>query len=188
MNNRTYKRTTINPFLILIGGVLLLFSSGILSGCKPENLGYSNIPEIELAGIEVIQNSLGKDSVIKVSINYQDGDGDIGLTLTDTAAPFNFGSAYYHNLPVTFLVQNSINEYEELKNPATSEPYGNQHERVPNLTPSSKYKTISGTMDVYLTANPARVKPDHVILELKLIDRSLNISNTLTTPIIELNH
>lgn len=157
-------------------------------GCKTEPISFSNVPEIELESVELIKNIKNKDSVIKISFYYQDGDGDIGLTSADTNAPFNFRSPYFHNLPVTYLVENSNGEYEELINPATNEPYGNQHERIPYLTPTGKFKGISGTMDVYLDANPALVKPKKIKLELKLMDRELNVSNTITSEVIELTH
>jgi len=165
---------------------LMLFCA--LHSCKPDTVGFSNMPEIRLESVELIKASDGKDSIIEIAIYYQDGDGDIGLSDTDTASPFDFGSPFYHNLPVTYLVPNGIGEYEELINPNNNKPYGNQHERVPVLTPTSKYKAISGIMRINLTANPALAKPQKIKLELKMIDRSLNISNTVTTLPIELEH
>jgi len=159
-----------------------------IAACKSEQVEFSNVPLIELESVEQLKNVDGKDSIIKVSLYYQDGDGDIGLTETDTSAPFNLGSPFFHNLPVTYLVPNGMGEYKEFVNPSTNRPYGNQHERVPYLTPSGKYKSISGTIDVFLSANPALANPDSLKFEIKLMDRDLNVSNTVTTEVIELTH
>jgi hypothetical protein len=85
-------------------------------------------------------------------------------------------------------VPDSIGEYSELINPNSNQPYGNQHERVPVLTPTSKYKAISGDLIVNLTANPIGLRPEKVILEMKLLDRELNVSNTVATSVIDLTH
>lgn len=159
-----------------------------LISCKPDLEEISNVPYISLEDVEQLKNIEGKDSVILVTIYYEDGDGDIGLTETDTASPFNFGSPFYHNLPVTYLIENSNGEYEELQNPNTNEPYGNQHERIPDLTPTGKYKTIKGTITISLTANPALAKPNKIKLEMKLLDRALNVSNAVSTSDILLKH
>jgi hypothetical protein len=56
------------------------------------------------------------------------------------------------------------------------------------LTPTSKYKAISGDLIVNLTANPIGLRPEKVILETKLLDRELNVSNTVATSVIDLTH
>lgn len=160
----------------------------ILFGCKPESLGYSNTPQIDLLQLTLLKNRSQKDSIIQLEIAYQDGDGDIGLSDTDTLAPFNIGSPFAHNLPITFMVENDSGEFVELRNERTGRPYGNNHERIPLITPTGKYKSIDGTMLVNLTANPAAQNPTRVFLEIQLIDRALNISNKIQTEVINLTH
>ncbi len=157
-------------------------------GCKPDSLGYSNIPEIGLVKLQLLKNQNNKDSIIQLTISYQDGDGDIGLTDSDTAAPYNIGSPYAHNLPITYMVLGANGEFEELVNKSTGRPYGNNHARIPVITPTGKYKVIDGTMVVNLPANPAAQNPDKVFLELRLIDRALNVSNQIRTEVIDLTH
>lgn len=159
-----------------------------LISCKPDLEEISNVPYIALESIEQLKNVDDKDSAILVTLYYEDGDGDIGLSETDTSAPFNFGSPFYHNLPVTYLVENSNGVYEELQNPNNNEPYGNQHERIPNLTPAGKFKTIKGTITISLTANPVLAKPNKIKLEMKLMDRALNVSNAVSSSDIILEH
>lgn len=145
------------------------------------------MPAISLESVTVLQDTLGNDSLILLVIGFQDGDGDIGLTDSDTVSPFNYGSPYFHNLPVTYLVPNASGDYAELRNQA-GEPYGNQHERIPVLTPEGKYKAISGSISIKLSANPLLSKPDSLMLKVKLIDRALNISNSIQTKVIHLKH
>jgi len=161
---------------------------GFILACEPDPIGFGPLPEIQLRQVDLLKNRDGKDSVIQVTLYFQDGDGDIGLSETDTASPFNFGSIYFHNLPVTYLVPDSIGEYGELINPNNNQPYGNQHERVPVLTSTGKYKAISGDLIVNFTANPLGLRPEKVILEMKLLDRELNVSNTVITSAINLTH
>ena len=155
--------------------------------CKPDDVSFGNVPEISLNEVSLLQDTLGNDSLIVLVIGFQDGDGDIGLTSSDTAAPFNFGSAYFHNLPVTYLVVDASGAFIELKDQLGA-PYGNQHERIPVLTPAGKYKAIKGNISIKLSANPLLSKPDSLKLKIALIDRALNVSNTIQTETIRLKH
>ena len=156
--------------------------------CKPEIVGYSNVPEIGLIDVNIIKNVLATDSVIQLVISYKDGDGDVGLADSDTAAPYNLGSLYAHNLPVTFMVEDASGEFVELVNARDGRKYGNNHSRVPVITPTGKYKAISGEMTINLTANPAAQNPLRIYLVIQLIDRALNMSNKVRTEVINLKH
>ncbi|MDG2454594.1 MAG: hypothetical protein P8N47_02180 [Bacteroidia bacterium] len=179
-----------------MSGKLIIQTAKILSvfiilaacGCEPEIMEYSDVPEIELMDVNVIQNVLLKDSIIQLTISFRDGDGDIGLTDADTTAPFNAGSPYAHNLPITFLVEGTNGEFKELINATTGRLYGNNHSRVPVITPTGKHKSITGEMVVKVTANPAAQNPTRVYLEIQLIDRALNTSNKIRTEVINLTH
>ena len=128
-----------------------------------------------------------KDSVVHITISYADGDGDIGLGESDTMPPFNFGNTYWQNLPVTILHKVGAN-FEELLNPIDNKPFQLPSERIERISPEGNNKTITGTIVVHLPANPLNTQPDEVKYELKLIDRNLNVSNTVTTTTINLTH
>ena len=176
-------------------GKLTIYTAKVVSllilfhvySCKSDEVSFSNVPEISLNEVSLLQDTLGNDSLIVLVIGFQDGDGDIGLTSSDTAAPFNFGSAYFHNLPVTYLVVDASGAFIELKDQLGA-PYGNQHERIPVLTPAGKYKAIKGNISIKLSANPLLSKPDSLKLKIALIDRALNVSNTIQTETIRLKH
>lgn len=135
----------------------------------------------------MLKNTSNKDSIIELLIYFEDGDGDIGLSEADTTPPFNFGSPFFHNLPIKYLVDDG-GDFKELINPTNGNPYGNNHQRVPVLTPAGKNKTISGTINVKLAANPLNTKPQRVKFEIRLMDRQLNMSNTITTEPLSLVH
>lgn len=135
----------------------------------------------------MLKNTTNKDSIIELLIYFEDGDGDIGLSEADTTPPFNFGSPFFHNLPIKYLVDDG-GDFKELINPTNGNPYGNNHQRVPVLTPAGKNKTISGTINVKLAANPLNTKPQRVKFEIRLMDRQLNMSNTITTEPLSLVH
>lgn len=160
----------------------------MVSSCAPEDNQFTIEPKIELESVTQHKDILGKDSVIQLNISYSDADGDIGLSDTDTLPPFNFSSEFYHNLPIKFLVMNSQGEFNELRDPSSNEPYGYQHERIPNLTPPGKYKSISGVLSISLTSNPLFLEPQSVKFEIALFDRALNVSNTVYTEVLNLTH
>lgn len=157
-------------------------------GCSPESDSFTIEPKIYLESVTQFKNVQNKDSVIQLKIGYSDADGDIGLDESDTLPPFHFSGPYYHNLPITFLVKNSNGDFEELYDPNRNTPYGFQHERIPNLTPEGKYKSISGIVTVNIAANPFFTNPKHVKFEIQLLDRSLHKSNTIFTDILQLEH
>jgi hypothetical protein len=159
-----------------------------VSSCAPSENQFTIEPKIELESVIQHKDVLGKDSVIQLNISYSDADGDIGLSDTDTLPPFNFSSEFYHNLPIKFLVMNLAGQFDELKDPSSNEPYGYQHERIPNLTPPGKYKSISGVLSINLTANPLFSEPKRVKFEIVLLDRALNVSNTIYTEVLNLTH
>lgn len=156
--------------------------------CKPDVVGYSDVPEIRMNEIVQVKDAEGKDSIIRIRIYFQDGDGNIGLEPQDTSAPFDFGSPYFHNLPVTYLVPDSFGEYVPLVNPNNMRIYESQHDRIPNLTPTGKYKGIDGELEILLAANPALLNLPKFKLRFHLQDRALNVSNTITTEELYLTH
>lgn len=157
-------------------------------GCTPDSLGYSLTPVIQLQSVDIIQNLAQKDSIIKLTILFEDGDGDIGLSDSDTIAPYDSGSPFAHNLPIIFMEDDGTGNFQELINEQTGKPYGNNHARIPNITPTGKFKAVSGEIIVKITANPAAQNPTKVLLKAKLIDRALNTSNTISTPVLVLTH
>lgn len=167
-----------------IGVVFVLSQLILLSSClKVET--YPDEPEITYKSFEVFE-----DSAI-VTISFTDGDGDIGLNPADTIGVFAPDSYFYFN---AYL------EYYELMNgewvKGTADPNGNNFptadsivfkNRLPNITPIGQNKALKG--DIKLTLEPNYYNPisnfnDSIKYRITLIDRALNISNTIETDII----
>jgi hypothetical protein len=56
------------------------------------------------------------------------------------------------------------------------------------LTPPGKHKSISGFLTINLAANPLFLDPKTVKFEISLMDRALNMSNTVYTEVLNLTH
>ncbi|MFY0644416.1 MAG: hypothetical protein JXR19_08100 [Bacteroidia bacterium] len=155
--------------------------------CGKEEAGFGPVPTITFEKIEVEQGESGTDSVVHITFGFTDGDGDIGLGDTDTIPPFDRQSAYWQNVPVK--IYHKVNgSFEELLNPLTNEPFDLPSERVPRITPEGKNKAISGNITIHISANPLNTQPAEVKYEIKLLDRALNVSNTVVTPSVLLKH
>ena len=110
-----------------------------------------------------------------VTISFTDGDGDIGLSTSDTQAPFDTGSTYYYNL---FLEYFEMHEGEWTA-PPLALPY---YYRVPRITPTGQNKALEGEISVALKPWPIAVAPhDTVRFSVMLVDRELHESNVVYT-------
>lgn len=167
-----------------IGVVFILSQLILLSSCLKVEV-YPDEPVITYKSFEVFG-----DSAI-ITISFTDGDGDIGLSTGDTIGNYAPDSYFYFN---AYL------EYYEYMNgewvKGTADPGGNNFptadsivfkNRLPNITPIGQNKALKG--DIKLTLEPNYFNPisnfnDSVKYKIILIDRALNISNTVETGII----
>jgi len=122
-----------------------------------------------------------------LQFSFEDGDGDIGLNSGDTFSPFNSTSPYYYNLIITYFeMQNG--ELTEVPilwfNPQT-EQYDtlSLSSRIPNLTPEGVNKAISGEIFDTLFIYNFNSNYDTIKFDAYIIDRALNKSNTISTPV-----
>lgn len=155
----------------------------LLVSCKQESANFSDIPQIALT--EVQQQKLnGKDSIVNITLHYQDGDGDIGLNTNDTLAPYNYTSKYFYNLIVSvYRIDNGIIS-KVITPPQPPYPPDTIHynDRITNLTPTGKSKSISGEIRMFIKSLPyPGVTPDSMFYTFQLIDRALNESNIVRT-------
>lgn len=150
-----------------------------ISSCrKPEE--YSIVPYIEYVNFTKIQTANGVDSKGILNISFKDGDGDIGLSKTDTMPPYNVGSPYYYNLCLTYY-EKQHGEYVPVELPFETSI------RIPIITPISKNKTIKGTIEAELFFNNVLSTFDTIAYDIFLYDRALHKSNVIRTPDIIVN-
>lgn len=184
----------------LIGILAIVLASGCLR--PPE---YPVIPEISFNSAKVSQAN-----IVTVRINFRDGDGDIGLNSDETSGIYRLGDSvgttkprnyqfnpYYNNYWVDILIKKK-GIYRLLKF-TTNDPAYNFFGfsgRVPLVSETSfKSKTaIEGYIDLDMdfsqatsdATNPSlTLANDTIKFEIRLIDRQLNISDTIeTSPLV----
>jgi hypothetical protein len=174
-----------------LGSLGLLAAS--LSSClkEPE---YPVTPAISFNDIRLTRAPSVRGSqpldTIRLTINYQDGDGDLGLTSDErNNPPFDFRNGtnkFNNNFFVEPFVRNTTTgRYESLVSRGLSKPgeYNGAFAR-PTTSTDNKAAPIKGT----LTYRPVefglgdKFQPrDSVRFEISIADRALHVSNTITT-------
>lgn len=116
-----------------------------------------------------------------------DGDGDIGLSEDDSLPPFDLSSPFFFNLFVEFFeIENG--EKKPYLLPITLDTL-RFDQRIPNLTPTGKRKSIEGEIVLKLPTIPfPDFEPDSVVFRIQLYDRALNSSNIIETDPIKIQH
>ncbi|MCC6819081.1 MAG: hypothetical protein IT245_09335 [Bacteroidia bacterium] len=155
----------------------------LLVACKGEDFNFPVTPELKLNGVQQYQLN-GKDSAIVIDISYTDGDGDIGLEVSDTFPPFTFKTEYFYNLHVyPFEVVNGVSK--PLIIPSSTDTI-NFNDRIHTLTPTGKNKAIFGSLKVTLKAQPYfSLTPDSMFYRVYIYDRQLHKSNVIETPVLK---
>jgi len=146
--------------------------SGLTSCMKKES--FSDIPQIGfLSFIKAYDTGQFAKSGI-LTISYQDGNGDIGLSDRDTLSPYQKNGSYYYNLVIIYYEkQKGIFKQIDLDIPLSA--------RIPPLTPDEPNQAIKGTITDTLVLNPHPVF-DTIKFGVFIYDRALNKSNVVTTP------
>lgn len=152
-----------------------------MAACKGEDFDFPETPVLTFKDMEQFQLN-GKDSAVVISIDYTDGDGDIGLEPQDTFPPFVWKSEYFYNLHVyPFEVVDGVSK--PLIIPSSTDTI-NFNDRIKTLTPTGKNKAIFGTLKVILKAQPYfSLSPDSMFYRIYIYDRKLHKSNVIETPV-----
>lgn len=167
---------------------LIIIMMAVAGSCKkvdkfpPEpRIEYMNFTRVYNPDLEIYDRGV-------LQFSFEDGDGDIGLNSNDTFPPFNANSQYYYNLIITYFeMQNG--ELVEVPilwfNPQT-EQYDtlSLSSRIPNLTPDGVNKAISGEIFDTLFIYNFNSQFDTIKFDAYIIDRALNESNSISTPLI----
>ena len=172
---------------ILIFGILLF----AVAACQ-KKVEYPIEPKVTYEGFTYLFN---EDSTFSgqgvLSFSYTDGDGDLGLDVSDSLPPFNNNSPYYYNL---------IIDYQKFENgefhsvPLLSWNQETQsfdtvsfNARFKRLIASEEPKPISGDMDYTLFVQNPFSPNDTVRFGVKIIDRALHESNVVFTDTVYTN-
>jgi hypothetical protein len=166
------KIKTYIPFCILI---LTIFSS-----CKKNPDSYPIEPAIEFKDFTP---SNKYEAVL--TLNFTDGDGDIGLKTTDTIGIYDKSTPYYYNLYIKTLYKSSSGIfkdtliYDVLTNKIDS---GLIKQRIQFVEKTTKDDYLKGQFIINL--NGYRQSLSHKIIKYKIYfyDRALHKSNEIVTP------
>jgi hypothetical protein len=161
---------------------LVTFILGIVaSSCYKEPV-FSLTPEITYAGFEkeILVDAFSganKDSLV-ISLDFTDGDGDLGLSETEKAAAEQ--KQEYNFFVKTFRKKNGkITEFTPFI------PYSGFFPRLKN---DDRPGPIKGTLSYSIEfPHPFTPKRDSLQFQVYIKDRAGNLSNVATTDVIVLN-
>jgi len=147
----------------------------ILSSCKKEEK-FSEVPYITFVDFVKIPNSHGYDEQARLTIHFQDGDGDLGLNDNELNAPFDTSSIYYYNFFIDYY-KKIDGEYQLLELPSTT------NSRFPRLSDKAS-ESIEGdiSINIFINTYDWSTTYDTMKLECHIVDRALHESNTITVP------
>ncbi len=134
-----------------------------------------------MESVNLIHIKHGSDSVSMV-INYQDGDGDLGLAQEDTTGKYGKRSYYYSNLYIYYLVFDgaSYTPWVPTNGGLSNLDTAIYDYRIPPLNNSSKAQPISGNVTVGLTIDNDTLNKK-IEFRIFMFDRALHMSNIVET-------
>lgn len=155
----------------------LLFVFGLtflLQNCrKPEE--FPPVPHIEFVSFTKIPTANGIDNKGLLTIFFTDGDGDMGLSESDTLSPFDPESEFHYNFFIHYFEKKN-GTFEKIDLPFTL------NSRIPILNTSKNNRPLKGEIEIELFINNILSPYDTIRFECQICDRALNKSNIITTP------
>lgn len=164
---------------------LAFFIAAVLLSCNDKNEEVAAAPIIAFENYRTIKNSNGKDSLLLVKLFYKDVNGDLGLTLRDTSAPYNEGLFNYNLWVDIFDADNGGEDTIMVFGLNVPQVF---HQRIPDLRPTGKSKYIEGTIDIGFDASKLTLYPNKIRIYLQMLDRKLQKSNKVDVGFIYLEH
>lgn len=181
------------PKILRYPAILPVFALLFVSGCEIVNgPDFSNVPDISFNSFEkaIVEDALGNaQERLTVIVDFQDGDGDLGLTPEQRQNDPKFQeqdangqpNKYYYNYFVrVFRKQNGVFT-EFFPTPSYSGAF-------PVLKPDGKAGPIEGDIQ-YDILFPTLSSPpnDTLKFEIFIADRALQDSNTIETEEVVIN-
>lgn len=156
-------------FFFLFGSFLL-----VIFGCKKIE-EYPIEPKITFHSFEKIGNGTAIDNYGLLTIDFTDGDGDVGLNETDIYAPFDSASIYYYNFFIDFYEK----QHGVFVKPQLYETF---NARIPILNTSNDAQTLKGTIAIQVPFNNITSPFDTIRFDCQICDRALHLSNIISSP------
>lgn len=117
----------------------------------------------------------------KLTFDFTDGDGDLGLRQDEVQAPYNPESYYHYNIYLDYFEKDDAEGWvrgRDLEGDSIVFKY-----RIKPIIVKGKARGLKGTIDININhfANPFSDQSDTIKYQIKLIDKALNESNILET-------
>ena len=162
-------------FKNILIGILLVVS--VASCLKPQE--FPPEPEIAFKDFVILSDSA------KLTVTFQDGDGDIGLSESDTLPPYDTSSIYHYNLFAQYWEKKDGLGWVQATD-ITGEPIEFRY-RTPIITPTGQNKALKG--EIEMTLEPfyyllGSQDSDTIKYRVMLVDRALNESNWVESNVI----
>jgi hypothetical protein len=153
---------------------ITILSAFLLNGCTKEEV-FPPEPAISFISFTKKANVTPIDDKGILKIFFTDGDGDLGLDEGDTIAPFDKNSVFYYNFFIKYF-EKQHGTFVPVNLPVTF------NSRIPRLESKGNSKSVKGEIELEVYINNPFSAFDTIQFEASIADRSLNISNVITTP------
>lgn len=163
-----------------IAAILLLVS------CVDEP-DFSRVPSISFNSISHVFLANESADSVRVVINFRDGNGDLGLNVTEREPPYNEinpdgqPNKFFNNYFID--VRKKVNgRFVKVTFPEGATFNG----RFPRLNTSPSERSLEGelayTFRMYLNVGGSPIqKNDTLVFDIQIADRALNLSNIIST-------
>lgn len=161
---------------LLIYGLIATLSGLMFFSSCIEDTNYPVEPKIKFESFRKVN----QDSTGIITLSFTDGDGDIGLSESDTLYPYD--STYFYNF-FLYIFERKNGQYDSVQ---TSIPF---HGRIPLLENVEEGESIEGEIEMELDifSMDVFIPGDTVVFDIFIVDRALHHSNTVRTSPIILN-
>jgi len=150
----------------------------VLQSCfKKEE--YPIEPVISFDSFTVVNDSA------TLTINFTDGDGDLGLKVSDTLPPYDINSEFHYNIYVNYFEKDDQIGWTEGLD-LDGNPIILKYRMKPIIT-KGKAKGIKGKIEIgigTLYYNQLSNQSDTIKYNIQLIDKALNKSNLIYSEVI----
>ncbi len=133
--------------------------------------------------------TLVKSDEVRIKVDYQDGDGDLGLGSNDINPPFNpptniQPNPFYTNYKLKVL-RKVGDDFQPLPLPDPNLTYD---QRFPRLDEPGRVSPLQGTLTNKVLFSQLTMAPNTILkFRIQILDRALNVSNEIETDTITVN-
>lgn len=157
-------------YIILFGAISVIF------GACLEPASYPPEPVIQF------QSLVPNGNAAELRFGFTDGDGDVGLDQEDTTGVNCPDTCeYYYNLFLEYYeLRDGVWTWIELDPEDGQVPF---YYRIPRVTPSGQNPALNGEIKIDMPSYFLFSDYDTAKFEIRMVDRSLNWSNTEETEV-----